>query len=58
MSEENIQVNPNEAILTHMNQELDYENLIKILPKQIRPGFDGMKMEFSGEKIIFYDIVN
>lgn len=51
-------VRPDEAILTHMNQELDYENLIKILPKNIRPGFDGMKMEFSGEKIIFCDTIN
>lgn len=51
-------VNPDEAILTHMNQELDYDKLIKILPKKIRPAFDGMQMEFSGEKIIFYDIVN
>lgn len=46
-------IKPREAILTHMNQELDYENLVKILPKQIKAGFDGMKIEFSGEKMFF-----
>lgn len=46
---------PEEAILTHMNQDLDYDQLIERLQKSIRPAIDGMTIEFSGEKVIIDD---
>lgn len=38
---------PEQAILTHMNHELEYDALCKRLPKNIRPAYDGMSMEIS-----------
>ena len=33
---------PKKTILTNMNNEMDYNHLLKILPKTIVPGYDGM----------------
>ena len=33
---------PKKTILTNMNNEMDYNYLCKILPKNIVPGYDGM----------------
>jgi len=46
---------PEEAILTHMNQEIDYDQVIERLQKNIRPGIDGMTIEFSDANVIIYD---
>ena len=35
-------IKPEQAILTHMSHELDYEALSKELPKSVVPGYDGM----------------
>lgn len=46
---------PKEAILTHMNQDLDYNQVIERLQKNVRPAIDGMIIEVSDEEIIIYD---
>jgi len=38
---------PKKAVLTHMGHELDYEILKKQLPKNIVPGYDGMKFNIK-----------
>jgi len=35
-------INPKHTFLTHMGGTMDYDNLIKILPKNIKPAYDGM----------------
>ena len=35
-------IKPKKTILTNMNNEMDYNYLCKILPKNIVPGYDGM----------------
>jgi len=35
---------PKKTILTNLDADLDYDHLIKILPKNILPGFDGMSI--------------
>ena len=35
-------INPKKTILTNMHSDLDYNQLKKILPKNVVPGFDGM----------------
>mgnify|MGYP006119668623 FL=1 len=35
---------PKKTILTNLNTDLDYDHLIKILPKNILPGFDGLNI--------------
>ena len=37
-------IKPKKTILTNMHSDLDYDKLKKILPKNIVPGFDGMKV--------------
>jgi len=39
------QIGPREAILTHMDQSLDYSSLNAILPDGIVPGFDGLQRQ-------------
>jgi phosphoribosyl 1,2-cyclic phosphate phosphodiesterase len=41
-------VSPRRAILTHMNFDLDYEALRKLLPEGIEPAYDGMQFELPG----------
>ncbi len=36
---------PKRAILTHMDQSMDYNTLCKELPDGVEPGFDGMEIE-------------
>jgi phosphoribosyl 1,2-cyclic phosphate phosphodiesterase len=38
---------PKKAVLTHMGHELDYKILKKQLPKNIVPGYDGMKFNIK-----------
>jgi phosphoribosyl 1,2-cyclic phosphate phosphodiesterase len=40
-------VNPQQAILTHMTQHLDYDELSARTPSHITPAFDGMVVELS-----------
>ena len=35
-------LSPKKTILTNMHSDLDYDQLRKILPKDIIPGYDGM----------------
>tara|TARA_Y100001970_G_scaffold286351_1_gene408283 strand:+ start:538 stop:1302 length:765 start_codon:yes stop_codon:yes gene_type:complete len=35
---------PKKTILTNMHSDLDYNQLLKILPKNIEPGFDGLTL--------------
>jgi phosphoribosyl 1,2-cyclic phosphate phosphodiesterase len=37
-------VNPKRAFLTHMNTTMDYDTLLKILPKNIKPAHDQMSI--------------
>jgi phosphoribosyl 1,2-cyclic phosphate phosphodiesterase len=39
---------PAQAILTHMDQSMDYETLLAELPQGVAPGFDGMVIEWEG----------
>tara|TARA_Y100000741_G_C18217383_1_gene544340 strand:- start:165 stop:935 length:771 start_codon:yes stop_codon:yes gene_type:complete len=36
-------IKPKKTILTNLNNEMDYNYLLKILPKNIKPAYDGMK---------------
>ena len=38
-------VRPRRAILTHMDESLDYETLRRMLPAGVEPGFDGLIVE-------------
>ena len=40
-------VRPEKAILTHMSHQLDYEELLRKLPKNVAPGFDGLIIDIS-----------
>jgi len=35
-------IKPKKTILTNLNNEMDYKSLIKILPRNVTPAFDGM----------------
>ena len=35
---------PTRAILTHMDQTMDYRTLLDELPDHVEPGFDGMEI--------------
>ena len=39
-------VAPGRAVLTHMDQSMDYRTLRGELPQGVEPGFDGMEIEF------------
>lgn len=38
-------INPGQAILTHMDQSMDYETLCAELPDAVVPGYDGLEVE-------------
>ena len=38
------EVKPGRAILTHMDQSMDYETLRSELPRHVEPGFDGLEI--------------
>ena len=37
--------NPKKAILTNLHSDLDYDYLKKILPKNVKPAFDGLTID-------------
>ncbi|HLJ62815.1 MAG TPA: MBL fold metallo-hydrolase, partial [Stellaceae bacterium] len=39
-------VRPRRAILTHMDQSLDYDTLRRSLPPGVEPGYDGLVINF------------
>lgn len=41
-------VQPRRAILTHMNERLDYDDLKRRCPPGVEPGYDGLVVEMSG----------
>ncbi|HAF40414.1 MAG TPA: MBL fold metallo-hydrolase [Sphingobium sp.] len=40
---------PGRAILTHMDQSMDYATLCGTLPNGVEPGYDGMVVELNGQ---------
>jgi phosphoribosyl 1,2-cyclic phosphate phosphodiesterase len=38
------EIQPEQAILTHMSHEIDYEEVQALLPKNVRPAYDGMEL--------------
>jgi phosphoribosyl 1,2-cyclic phosphate phosphodiesterase len=38
-------VRPRRAVLTHMDETLDYETLLRALPAGVEPGYDGLVLE-------------
>ena len=38
-------VKAKKTILTHLGSDLDYYELLKILPERVRPGYDGLLLE-------------
>ena len=40
-------VKPKLAVLTHMSHDMDYDELTRILPSGVVPGYDGMAMELE-----------
>lgn len=41
---------PARAILTHMDQSMDYASLLKTLPPGVEPGYDGMRVHIARQK--------
>jgi phosphoribosyl 1,2-cyclic phosphate phosphodiesterase len=41
-------VRPSQAILTHLNYSMDYQNLLKTLPPGVEPAHDGRIIEIDG----------
>jgi phosphoribosyl 1,2-cyclic phosphate phosphodiesterase len=41
-------VQPGRAILTHMDQSMDYATLKRTLPEGVEPGYDGMVIQLNG----------
>jgi phosphoribosyl 1,2-cyclic phosphate phosphodiesterase len=41
-------VRPRRAYLTHMNQTVDYDNLMRLLPPGVEPAYDGLVIEMAG----------
>jgi phosphoribosyl 1,2-cyclic phosphate phosphodiesterase len=39
------ELRPKKAVLTNLHSDLDYNYLLKILPKDIKPAYDGMKLD-------------
>tara|TARA_B100000989_G_scaffold231631_1_gene178437 strand:- start:571 stop:1329 length:759 start_codon:yes stop_codon:yes gene_type:complete len=42
----NIDLKPKKLILTNLHSDLDYDKLINILPKNIKPAYDGLTLNF------------
>ena len=42
----NILLNPKKMILTNLLTDLDYNNLLNILPNNIKPAYDGLSLNF------------
>ncbi|WP_448188495.1 MBL fold metallo-hydrolase [Azospirillum sp. sgz301742] len=41
-------VKPKRAYLTHMNQTMDYETVLRMLPPGVEPAYDGLVIEVDG----------
>ncbi|MBV9432375.1 MAG: MBL fold metallo-hydrolase, partial [Hyphomicrobiales bacterium] len=39
---------PRRAVLTNMHTDLDYDTLVKMLPSNVLPAFDGMQISVGG----------
>jgi phosphoribosyl 1,2-cyclic phosphate phosphodiesterase len=39
------EVRPDRAFLTHLNHMMDYDTLLRILPKGVEPAYDGLEIE-------------
>ena len=42
----NIDLKPKKLILTNLHSDLDYDKLINILPKNTKPAYDGLTLNF------------
>ena len=42
----NVELKPKKMILTNLHSDLDYNKLINILPKNIKPAYDGLTLNF------------
>ena len=42
----NIKLKPKRMILTNLHSDLDYDTLLNILPKNIKPAYDGLSLNF------------
>ena len=42
----NILLKPKKMILTNLHSDLDYEKLLNILPKNVKPAYDGLSLNF------------
>ncbi len=43
----NIKLKPKKMILTNLHSDLDYNQLLNILPKNIKPAYDGLTINFK-----------
>ena len=43
----NIKLTPKKMILTNLHSDLDYDQLLNILPKNIKPAYDGLTINFK-----------
>ena len=43
----NIKLKPKKMILTNLHSDLDYNKLLNILPKNIKPAYDGLTIDFK-----------
>jgi len=39
-------IKPRQAYLTHMAHTMEYDELMRTLPKGVEPAYDGLKFEF------------
>ena len=46
----NLFLKPNKMILTNLHSDLDYKKLLDILPKNIKPAYDGLSIKIDNEK--------
>ena len=42
------QLKPKRAVLTNLHTDLDYQTLLKTLPSNVIPAYDGLKLDFEG----------
>ena len=42
----NILFKPKKMILTNLHSDLDYDKLMNILPKNVKPAYDGLTLDF------------
>lgn len=45
-------IKPKLAILTHMGHQLDYNELNKLLPANVKPAYDGMVIDIENGKVV------